>query len=44
MLFIQRQFSVDRFIQANKFNVYRESKACGHVLKRVLDNRLEPVD
>ena len=44
MLFILSLISVDRFTQTTYFNVYRDSKVCGHVPERVWDNRPEPVD
>jgi hypothetical protein len=42
-LFILSLFSVDRFIQPFIFNVYSDSKVCGHVAMRPLDNRCKPV-
>jgi hypothetical protein len=37
-------FSVDIFIQASIYGVYRGSKVCGHVDMRGLDNVVKPVD
>ena len=35
---------MDRSLQAFIFNMYRDSKPCGHVPMRPLDNRFKPVD
>jgi hypothetical protein len=43
-LFLLTDLSVDRLIQTFIFNVYRDSKPCGHVPRRPLDNRCKPVD
>jgi hypothetical protein len=42
-LFILSLFSVDRSLQAFIFNMYSDSKVCGHVARRGVDNRSKPV-
>jgi hypothetical protein len=43
-LFLLSTLSVDNVPKAFIFNVYRDSKPCGHVPLRGLDNRCKPVD
>ncbi|AEA72205.1 Hypothetical protein PSEBR_m1754 [Pseudomonas brassicacearum subsp. brassicacearum NFM421] len=43
-LFLLSHLSVDNVAQAFIFNMYRDSKPCGQVAMRGLDNRCKPVD
>ncbi|CAI8996465.1 hypothetical protein EMIT0357P_80161 [Pseudomonas marginalis] len=43
-LFLLGNVSVDRSLQAFIYNVYSDSKVCGHVPMRPLDKCFKPVD
>jgi hypothetical protein len=43
-LFLLSLTSVDKALKAFIFNMYRDSKPCGQVRLRGLDNRCKPVD
>jgi hypothetical protein len=43
-LYLERLFSVDRSLQAFRFNELRRVENCAYALLRVLDKRPKPVD
>ena len=43
-LYLEGLFSVDRSLQAFKFNELRRVENCAYALLRVLDKRPKPVD